>query len=239
MNKYFFAIISLCILLNSCTTFREVHYFKDKIQEEKSASPVSIVPNYYKVSIKGWAFMSSSRYLSGYFDQNSVNEYFNEIPQPEKGNLYSLDNKVEVEKSKGDSASNNETKKDKQAKVENNFESGSELVLILSTNSEAIATQIKNTAVNKDVLKSLTLLANKDELKESKVINKNLSQVNTDISSFISNADFFFETLNPNDSAELNNKRIFDFLRNELKEKGITKDFENLEKLKEWYYENY
>lgn len=237
MTKHYFYLAFLMLLI-SCTTFREVHYFKDKIKEERSTSPISIVPNYYRVNIKGWSFMSSSRYLSGYFDQNSVNEYFNEIPQPEKGTLFTSDNKVEADKKSGD-GSTTEASKKASSSSEVKTESGSELVIILSTNSEAIATQIKNTAVNNDVLKSLTLLANKDKLEEANTVKKEIANVNTDISLFVLGVDNFINSLKDDDDMELNKLRILNFLKSEFKALGIATEFDDLDELKKWYHDNY
>ncbi len=231
-------LLVLFVLINSCTTFRETHYFKDKIKDTNSSNPTTIVPNYYKVSIRGWSFMSSSRYLSGYFDQNSVNEYFNEIPQPDKGALFTNENKVEV-KDKADSSKEEEADSKDSSSITNGLkEDGSELVLILSTNSEAIATQIKNTSVNKDVLKSLTLLANKDKLKETNLVNSKINSINTDISLYSLKVVNYIGSLDENNAGNRDKDLLFQFLKSELKELGVTKEFKDFDEIKKWYNEN-
>jgi hypothetical protein len=69
------SIVMLFGLLAGCSHFEEMHYFQS---ETGPASP----PNYFRVRVSGGATMSSSRYLSGYFDESAVDRYFSEIAQP-------------------------------------------------------------------------------------------------------------------------------------------------------------
>ncbi|MCY1223453.1 hypothetical protein D3C87_364760 [compost metagenome] len=161
------AFVGCLLLLVSCSTINEVHYFKDKITE-KSAAPSKTVANYYKVQIKGYSFLSSSRYVSGYFDQNAINLYFNEFAQPEKGKLFE----------KGpDGGFTNET--------------GNELVLILSTNAKAISDQIGNISKNQVILNSAASLVQDGKIKEAQKLKMDLSTLNADTNNFIFQSDIY------------------------------------------------
>lgn len=166
-NLFKLTALGCGLLLVSCSTINEVHYFKDKINET-SDTPTKTVANYYKVQIKGYSFLSSSRYVSGYFDQNAINLYFNEFAQPEKGKLF--------EKSP-DGGFTNET--------------GNELVLILSTNAKAISDQIGNISKNQVILNSAASLVQDGKIKEAQKLKMDLSTLNVDTNNFIFQSDAY------------------------------------------------
>jgi hypothetical protein len=66
-------LMLLILLLNSCQSSRELHYFKSG-------------ENYYRLNIKAKSFASKSRYISGYFDDKAVEKYFSELNQPDSAN---------------------------------------------------------------------------------------------------------------------------------------------------------
>ncbi len=122
--------------LISCSAFRETHYFKD------TREPIA---NYYKVEVTGHSFLSSSRYVSGYYDRAAIQEYFGEIGQPDKARFVPL----------SPEGTNNKNK---------------ELVLLLSSNSDAIANGFSNLVKNKNTINSISLLANKDKIQQAATI---------------------------------------------------------------------
>ncbi|GEC80219.1 hypothetical protein [Flavobacterium aquatile] len=178
MSKNLIQLIALLLLLSlgSCSTFSEVHYFKDKvgITDNKSKKSVS---NYYRVKIKGYSFLSSSRYVSGYFNQDAVNLYFNEISQPVNGKLFNT------------------------TSVTN--ENGNELVLIFSTNAKAISDQIGNISKNQTILNSMAQLTQKDKIIEAEEIKDELSTVDSEIQTFILNTDLYLKNIETKSGDEI------------------------------------
>lgn len=178
MSKNLIKLIALLLLLSlgSCSTFSEVHYFKDKvgITDNKSKKSVS---NYYRVKIKGYSFLSSSRYVSGYFNQDAVNLYFNEISQPVNGKLFNT------------------------TSVTN--ENGNELVLIFSTNAKAISDQIGNISKNQTILNSMAQLTQKDKIIEAEEIKNELSTVDSEIQTFILNTDLYLKNIETKSGDEI------------------------------------
>src|SRR4051794_298126 len=78
-----FLIMLTAISLAGCASvFDEKHFFKSKAVDAQG-QPV----NYYRVEVKGTTMLSSSRYISGYFDESAVDRYFNECSQPACGQL--------------------------------------------------------------------------------------------------------------------------------------------------------
>src|SRR6266404_2610957 len=73
--------ISASLVSGCATAFKESHYYQ-------SVNPkTNKVTNYYRLTVKGYAAMSSARYVSGYYDERAVDLYFNEVKvaeSPEK-----------------------------------------------------------------------------------------------------------------------------------------------------------
>lgn len=173
------------VTTSSCSTFCETHYFKDKIalklnEQEK-------VANYYRLKIKGYSFLSSSRYVSGYFDQSALNLYFNEITQPNQSILFNSTTDL----------SGNQTLL--------SSEDGNELVLVFSTNAKAITDQIGSISKNQTILNSIASLTQKEEIKESLNVKADIENVNLDIQNFILTTDLYLKDLELKDKAEINN----------------------------------
>lgn len=178
MNKNLIKLIALLLLLSlsSCSSFSEVHYFKDKVGIIDNTSKKS-VSNYYRVKIKGYSFLSSSRYVSGYFNQDAVNLYFNEISQPVNGKLFT------------------------NTSVTN--ENGNELVLIFSTNAKAISDQIGNISKNQTILNSMAQLSQKEKIVEAEKIKNELSTVDSEIQTFILNTDLYLKNIETKSGDEI------------------------------------
>jgi hypothetical protein len=144
MKKHL-GFIFLCIVSTGCSSsFSEKHYFKSA---DAQGNPI----NYFRVSVSGNTFLSSSRYLSGYFDEKAVDSYFDQIAQPDKalfkdqasadgGNVQPLSGNLKNRK----------------------------LVLLLSSNSDAISQQIGQFANNQAIMADLTRLVYRDNIKEAR-----------------------------------------------------------------------
>lgn len=126
MKKYFLAT-AIALTICSCQTGKELHYFRSG-------------DNYYRLRINECTFLTSSRYLSGYFDEKAVNNYFDEIYRNEKTSLVSLSSK--------------------------NSSSPTKLLLLLSTKSEAVSSTIGQLASGGQTLEIIAQMANQDYKKK-------------------------------------------------------------------------
>jgi len=139
--------------LGACTTaFHEVHHLKTV---DQFGQPI----NYYRVSIDGHTSGGSARYVSGYFDADAVEKYFNEFKQPKDGAFLEFDRpEPKPSVSLRGLAQSSDTE--------------ASLVMMLSTNTDAVAQGISTLAQNQEILRSLTLFAAKDDIEEdSKAVN--------------------------------------------------------------------
>jgi hypothetical protein len=156
----------VCVLACvSCSTFHETHYFRSQVSKPDG------IPNYYKLTVEGNTRLSSSRYLSGYFDEDTLNRYFNEFTQPSGGGVLPvtpLSNTSTKLASTPGAAQGNPGGASTPAgapgavSLATGEQTGSpsgparpQLIMILSSNSDEIASQIGALASSKDFTGSL------------------------------------------------------------------------------------
>jgi hypothetical protein len=144
-------VLSLGALASNvgCGTVRETHYFR-------SQSPSSAFPNYYRVQITADAGATKVRYLSGYFDEKAVEQYFAEFAQPER---FPMPGEAKAHSGDGPEPANGNNLQPIDPKLDERS-----LVLILSTNVDDVAAQMGALAENIQVQSALTGIVNKEEL---------------------------------------------------------------------------
>jgi hypothetical protein len=149
-----YKIISLALMmLMACgcaTQFKEIHYFKS------DTSSSAIIPNYYRLTIDGYAFFCSSRYISGYFDEDTINTYFNEYTQPAGAMIL-------PRSSPGETKTADEKQKTTSIEPVAKELQGKQLIMILSSNSDEISTQIGALAASNQFTASLAGLIARDQ----------------------------------------------------------------------------
>jgi hypothetical protein len=148
----FFLCLGVALLFSSCQSGKEFHYFKQG-------------DNYYRLRVSEYAFLSSSRYQSGYYDETAVDNYFGEIRRPDStGRIIP----VPV----------NTSTTDTEVKAAEKATQGTKLVMILSTNSEAVSGQISALADNEQTLELIARLSNKDIKVENLRLKEKVRQLN-------------------------------------------------------------
>jgi hypothetical protein len=157
----------LLLAASGClSTFDEVHYFKSV---DRNKRPV----NYYRVRVNGDTFLSSSRYVSGYYDEATLDAYFNTISQPQGGKLFpDCKHKAGTDDSDPNTSAseeNNSPAKDDELTTEPLApdKDGRKLVLLLSSNSDEIARGISALAQSNEVATTLSNLVGSGRLKDA------------------------------------------------------------------------
>jgi hypothetical protein len=130
------ALSAVACLPAGCSTFSETHFFKSEGEEA----------NYYRLRVRGNTGLGSARYLSGYFDEEAVNEYFNETSQPAAAR-FSTTRPAAAENAEGDAEGGEERVRPLGASPDDNRI----LVMLLSSNSDAVADQIGAFAQNREI----------------------------------------------------------------------------------------
>ena len=139
-SSLLFAILLIFPSLLGCVSVAKEHHFFKSI--DRTGNPV----NYYRVTVHGSTSFSSSRYLSGFFDEETVDRYFNEFSQP-KGGKFLSDPLVPSE--------NKIVSLDKR-------HDDRKLVVLLSSNSDQIATELGSLAEGKEISGLVAAFAAKD-----------------------------------------------------------------------------
>ncbi len=91
--RIFFPLLLAVVTAGCVSGFGETHFFRSESQRDG-------IPNYFRLTVSGYTVLCSSRYISGLFEEDIINQYFNEIGQPEGGRLIPLGQKSKTEETK-------------------------------------------------------------------------------------------------------------------------------------------
>jgi hypothetical protein len=145
-------LLSVSVGGGCASAFHEHHYFK-------SATATGEPINYYCVSVDGLVLLSSSRYLSGYFSDDSINTYFGDYKQPANAHFDASGAAAAKPPDTGGGTSGAPAVAKTGEKVEPlGPETNRRLVLLLSSNSDAIAEGLSSLSKSSDFTTALTNL---------------------------------------------------------------------------------
>ncbi len=203
MNKL--GIVGL-VLFFSCQSSKELHFIKQ-------------YDNYYRLKINQHAFLTSSRYMSGKYDENSVDYFFGEIGRPDSSKIVKKETFLINQ-------SGNEIPLDKT------------LMFILSTNSEEVADQIGNFASNEETLQLIARLSNREvETENKKLLSEKVSQ-EIKVNDLFVFGDEIMNSLNVENTEETRSLLIT-FLNYLAASRGKKTGFQNIEDAENWFYDEF
>ena len=217
-------VLLVCLFgLAGCASIRETHYFKS------DATPGQ-TPNFFRLDISGSTGLSSARYLSGYFDEDVVNQYFNEIGQPEKGRLVPV--AQPPKDSTGVSGSANQS---------NHGPSDAKnpaLILLLSGNSDEIANQLGALAQSQDFTASLVSLVAAPKFQAAAAAEQRLTgdQMRGHVSATL--GDQLVTALPDAPTPQLVQSRLLEFVNQLAADMGATSPFQTLDEAAAWLQNN-
>ena len=190
--------------LSSCTTFHEVHFFKDHVDG---------IPNYYKLTVSGHTrLISKTRYYSGYFAEDAIDVYFNEFSQPANGSLDSV----------------------RKISSLSDANKGKQLVMILSSNADDIATQIGNITQTTNTVNAVVSLANGDQYKRLLTSKRGVSKRKTQNKLLVELGESLLTGLETKTQAEAQ-KALLQYTNALATELGHADPFDDLDKAKAWF----
>jgi hypothetical protein len=199
------------LLTCGCTSsFHETHYFKSKVVG-------SGIPNYYRLTVDGNTAISSSRYVSGYFDEDTINTYFNEYTQPAGGAI------LPTPKNTGSAA-----------EPVNEGLKGQKLIMILSSNSDEIATQIGALAASKQFTASLAGLIARDQYTNADAAESRLTIETVRAKTTASLASQLISNLPDNSPKADADSQLLGFLNSLTSDLGYDTAFSDLETAAQW-----
>jgi hypothetical protein len=223
-------ILGLGLLSGGCaTTFQETHFFK-------SESPKGEIPNFFRVQVSGSTSFTSARYLSGYFDEAVVNQYFNEIGQPDKGRLIPVaqapkdgDSKPAGSNGGGSSSPNSNPPAAANSPV---------LVLLLSSNSDDISNQLGALAQSQEFTASLATLLASSRFDAATAAESRLSIDQARGHVLVTLGDQLVTGLPDSPTAQLVNTRLLEFVNQVGADLGAAAPFNTLDEAASWLRDN-
>lgn len=197
--------MALCaaLLLTAC-----VSRFGEKHyfrSEDESGAPI----NYYRVTVKGGTFLTNSQYLSGYFDEDAVNTYFGQTsskPGQKPGG-------VKLTPVNGD-----ETRR---------------LVLLLSSDSDTVASDIGQLADNTALMDDLTNL-----IVGGNSISKKLRVEQAKALALVSKSERLLGNLPEKGSASAAKKPVLELVNDLAADLGNSQRFASLADAERWFQSN-
>ena len=148
------ALPLVALMLASCASFHEQHYFQTT---DSRGEPI----NYFRVRVDGSSGLSNMRYLSGFFDERAVDLYFNEV-KPTSATPDTAANIEPLFQSNQKSPGTDTT----IAGLEPTTHGA--LVMIFSSNPNAVADTIGQFAETQQVADALTNLVNRDRVRAAR-----------------------------------------------------------------------
>jgi len=213
---------ALVVLIWGCSsTFHETHYFKSKVVG-------SGIPNYYRLTVQGYAAISSSRYISGYFDEGTINTYFNEYTQPAGAAI------IPSSKNVVSATSTSTSKGASTVEPVSGGLPGQTLVMILSSNSDEIATQIGALAASNQFTASLASLLGRDQFNAADAADSRLAVETTRAKATASLASQLVANLADNATAAEAQQQLLDFVNSLASDLGYDSAFADLDSAAQW-----
>jgi len=221
--------IGLGLLCGGCTTFQETHFFK-------SDSPKGEIPNFFRVQVAGSTSFSSARYVSGYFDEAVVNQYFNEIGQPDKGRLLPV---AQAPKD-GDTkpASSNAGGSEPTSPTPPPAANNPTLVLLLSSNSDDISNQLGALAQSQEFTASLASLLASSRFDAATASESRLSIDQARGHVLVTLGDQLVTGLPDSPTAPMVETRLLEFVNQIGADLGVQAPFSSLNEAGTWLRDN-
>lgn len=224
-GRLFFVIV-LALAASGCASgFHETHFFR-------SEGLFDGIPNYFRLTICGQTVLSSSRYISGYFDEDVINEYFNEIGQPQKGRLIPV-----AQPPKTDGAKPGEGKPDAAAKPAQEMKNPA-LILLLSSNSDDIANQIGALAQSQEFTASLAGLMAAPRYEAADKAESRLRMDQARGRTLVALGDKLIKEMSDTPTAVEAETRLLQFVNQLLSDLGAPAPFKTLDEAYTWLTNN-
>jgi len=148
-------IVAICVLLPGCSAVREQHHFaeysKSAGPELANAKPAA----FYRLTVKGNVRGAGARYVSGFYDEDAMDLYFNEI-KPKTRDLFSQPKTEGVDTSANGGAKG-------ATEVLSAKPTDGAYMLVLSSHAKAVVQAIGNFAQAKDTADQIAALLGRND----------------------------------------------------------------------------
>lgn len=248
--KYISVCLSCALLLSTTacvSTFGETRYFRVVDASGKAA-------NYYRIDICGSCFLSSSKYQSGLFNEQGVDAYFGQYTQPSTP-LQPADATKSVSELKpapgsvadgklaagngttGTTTTAKPTGSQAQSITDTSLD-GSKLVLLFSSNSDDIASQIGTFGQSDDFTTDLAAVFGKQTTEVQSKAQLQLRQQQAACAEVVAQGNDTVGSLSKDSDAATAKKQALAFANILAGYLGSTETFDTLEKAQAWVQKN-
>lgn len=229
---------ALTMLVSGCTHFSERHYFR-MAQDGNSGRY-----NYFRVTVKGSSYFSSVRYVSGYFDEKAVDQYFNEIKPSTTGAIIPASSATPANSGAGTGTGAETPAPASSAtgatagKPEALDGKKGSLVMILSSDPTAVVNAIGAFADQEAVQKALTNLLNRDKVQGLNQRKSDLAAAMAGAAAFVTAADQQVTALGDDPSRERVEAFLLMVLQRVASDSGAQESFATLPAALSWFQSN-
>ncbi len=206
-------VITLCIVATGCVSVVDEQHFFHSNSRDKQQRPV----NFYRVEVEGVTLLSSARYLAGYFDESAVDTYFSEFAQPKGGKFPGPTSQEKVQPLDPALA-------------------GRQLIMLLSSNSDEVATQIGALAQSERTTAAIGRLINRDLFSAADTAQLNSEQLKSRAKSLMTLAESTLLNITDPKALEQSDalNRVIVFVNELVKGMGYSVTFADLSSAKTW-----
>ena len=165
--KKLFSLGFIALLSGCAASFQDKHHFAT------INTQTGEIANIFRVTVKGGAELSNTRYISGYYDERAVDLFFNEVKSGDLAADYSKSGVSPIFKTVDCKDLDDKACAAKQDAILRTVPVGRDIgkegafVMILSTSADAIASSIGSFAENEAVLQSALYLATRSDREQS------------------------------------------------------------------------
>jgi hypothetical protein len=224
-----FPLVLVVATAGCASSFHETHFFK-------YASERGGISNYFRLTVSGQTMLCSARYISGYFEEDIVNQYFNEIGQPDKGRLIPVGQSPKTEGTRNTEAKGEGTPTT-SAKALQELKSPA-LVLLLSSNSDDIANQLGALAQSEEFTASLARLMASSRFEAANEAERRLRNDQARGRLVATLGDQLLMTLPDKPTADEVKNRVLEFVNHLGADLGAPVPFNNLKEAADWLGHN-
>jgi len=215
--------------LASCAPVRESYFFR-------SADPDPFQRNYFKVTVTADSFASQSRYLAGYFEKSAVEKYFNEFAQPEGGRIFyprPLDDQEQAEQPERAQDDGEIVATEDIVPIDPKLRDKN-LVMVLSTNSDAVTEQIAAIADSSEMTNTLIALAGRERAAEQARVLGAIEQARLESSLAALTIEDYLAEIESAETAGSLREATLAFLNRLAASLGALAPFETIQQASDW-----
>jgi len=218
LSRLLLVVLITLLGATSCVTLKEDYYLASAPSSEDN------YPNYFRIEVRGWAALSSARYIAGVYDDRAVTMFFNEAER--SGDNVSVRPlfKKDLKEPGG------EQLKPLSPTVDNGT-----FVMVLSTNAKAVTDAIGQFADNQVAADAISRLVSGSRFEELNDASQAADRTLRRGSAVAAEIGALFDLVPASPDAAEAERRFLDILTAIARAKGASAGFDTLKSAEVWF----